>query len=140
MRFIPKKQKFKKVQKGFRPRNVQVVKSLYFMKFGRIAVLSESMGSVTEKQLTSFLASLSKTIKKTGKIVFRIFPHVPVTRKPLEVRMGKGKGGVFTWIQKIKKGTIICEIESSNLKLAYSAFLVARHRLPFKTSLLNYFI
>eukprot|EP01041_Mallomonas_annulata_P000677 gene677-1298_t len=79
---------------------------------------------------------VTKCIKKTGRLRFKIFPQTPITKKPIEVRMGKGKGNVDHWVVKIKPGTMLCFIETNLIAVAKKALKYAQIRLPIKTKII----
>ena len=94
MLFTPKKTKFKKRQKGKRLNTITNVRSLFKLNFGNIALKSIESGHLTSKQINTIKQTVTKIIKKKGKLRINIFPNTPISKKPLEVRMGKGKGNV----------------------------------------------
>jgi large subunit ribosomal protein L16 len=134
--FIPKQQKFQKQQKGRSFKKINSFFNLDSLKFGSIALISLEFGKISSKQLNAVYQSINKIIKKNGRIVMRTFAHTPVSKKPVEVRMGKGKGSVDSWVSKIKVGSIICEIESSNKSLALLALKSAQYRLSIQTKII----
>lgn len=136
MKFIPKKQKFKKQQKGKNLNKIGPLFLLNNLKFGSIGLKSINSSRLKSHQLESIFRSIKKIIKKTGKITLKVFPQTPITKKPIEVRMGKGKGNVDHWISKINAGTIICEVESKFIIKAKKAISLAQIRLPFKTKII----
>jgi large subunit ribosomal protein L16 len=98
-------------------------------------IKSVSFGRLTVSQIKSFKQILSKNIKKTGRLVFSIYPNIPVTKKPIEVRMGKGKGNVDHYIYKIKPGAILCYIETLFVHNILKILNQAQIRLPLKTKI-----
>jgi large subunit ribosomal protein L16 len=94
MLFTPKKTKFKKRQKGKRLNTITNVRSLFKLNFGNIGLKSIESGHLTSKQINTIRQTVNKIIKKKGKLRINIFPNTPMSKKPLEVRMGKGKGNV----------------------------------------------
>jgi len=115
----PKKFKYKKLRKG------KLKKFVYNSKlnFGLIGLKSTESGLITSKQIESARQAISRKIKKKGgKIWIKIFPNIPITKKPNEVRMGKGKGNLSHWAAKIRGGSIIFEIGGVNKKIAIKAF------------------
>ena len=130
MKSQPNYKIIKKEQKG---KSFNRIKSFYSLKkltFGSVALISQESGRLTSKQLSCFYQSVNKAIKKSGRIFLLVFPHTPITKKPLEVRMGKGKGAINHWVAKIKVGTIICEIQSSSQALSKLALYKAKYKLP----------
>jgi large subunit ribosomal protein L16 len=89
---------------------------------------------MTARQIESARRAISRHVKRGGKIWIRIFPDKPITKKPLEVRMGKGKGSVEYWVAQIKPGTMLFEIEGVSEELAREAFELAAAKLPVKTT------
>jgi large subunit ribosomal protein L16 len=135
MILIPKKVKYKKQQKGNSFNKLVKTTSLNSLNFGSFGLKSVTHGKLNSKQIESLYNCLNKTLKKQGKIILRIFPHTPVSNKPIEVRMGKGKGNVSYWISKIKAGTILLELETSLPFLAIKALKIIKKKLPFKTKI-----
>ena len=135
MSFIPRQYKYKKQQKGKSFNKIQNVTCLNELKFGSFSLKSIDFGRLNAKQIESMYQSINKIIKKNGRIVLKVFAHTPVSKKPIEVRMGKGKGNVDHWIAKIKAGTVLCEIESSSKLLAFKALHLAQLRLPIRTKI-----
>ena len=133
--FIPQKQKFKKQQKGKSFNRVSNILNLNNIKFGTFGLKATNFGRLTSSQLKSMYQSINKIIKKTGKIVIPIFPQTPVSKKPIEVRMGKGKGNIDHWIVKVKAGTTLCEIETFSFPLAIKALNFGKIKLPIKTKI-----
>jgi large subunit ribosomal protein L16 len=131
--FIPKKKPYKKYHKGKCVTMLSKYKSIKIFKSNTYYLNALENSTITSKQLATLYQSLNKYTKKTGKISIKIFCHQPRTKKPLEVRMGKGKGNISYWIAKIKAGTFICEILSRFPTLALKALLYAKNKLPFKT-------
>lgn len=134
--FIPKKTKYKKSHKIF---NSVVSKpfDLLKLKFGSVGLKSLSSGRLTSKQIESFKQSIMKSVKKHGVLKLNLFASIPVTKKPLEVRMGKGKGGVNHWVCGVDPGVLICELETSSAAIALNALKIAQYRLPIKTEIIT---
>ena len=124
----PKRTKFRKVQKG---RNTGLAHRGSSVSFGTIALKSVERGQMTARR------TISRRIKRGGKIFIRVFPDKPITSKPLEVRMGKGKGSVEYWVCQIKPGKVLYEIDGVNEELAREAFTLAAAKLPFKTTIVT---
>ncbi|MCV2528253.1 MAG: 50S ribosomal protein L16 [Candidatus Lightella neohaematopini] len=129
----PKKTKFKKMHKG-RNRGLTINSNINFGCFGMKAI---NHGRITAKQIESARRVITKIMKRQGRIWIRIFPDKPITRKPLEVRMGKGKGNVEYWVALVKPGKIIYEISGVTEKIAKEAFKLATTKLPIKTIFVN---
>ncbi|AZP36215.1 50S ribosomal protein L16 [Candidatus Annandia adelgestsuga] len=130
----PKQTKFKKVQKG---KNRGFSNKCTNILFGKFALKAISRGRITSRQIESARRSMSRYVKKEGKIWIRIFPNKPITKKPLEVRMGKGKGNVEYWVTLIKPGRILYEIDGIKQEIAFKALKLASSKLPVKTILIK---
>jgi large subunit ribosomal protein L16 len=135
--FNPKFSKFKKYQKGKLTNKVFKNIDLKIRTKTCIKLISLKHGAITSKQFTAIRFLIKKNIKKKGRLNIKIFPQIAITKKPLEIRMGKGKGGFFTWISKVKKGIAIFEIFcKQSLKKKFLKHLKkAQIRLPIKTRL-----
>lgn len=131
--FIPKNFKFKKQQKGKSIK--KIFSSALVPSTGCIKLKALAFGRLSSDQLKALKQAVNKIIKKRGRIIFKIFPQTPITKKPIEVRMGKGKGGVSHWVAKVQPGTVICFVESEFLMLASKALNYGRIRLPLKTKI-----
>ena len=127
----PKRTKFRKQQKG---RNNGVAVRGSSVSFGEYGLKSTSRGRITARQIEAARRSISRHVKRTGKMWIRIFPDKPITKKPLEVRMGKGKGSVEFWVAQVKPGTMLYEIQGVPEELAREAFTLAAAKLPLKTT------
>lgn len=133
--FIPKNYKFRKQQKG---KNFSKIKSKFYKRStNNVYLKAIDFGRLKSCQLKALKLTLGKKLKKKGRLVFKIFPHTPITKKPLEVRMGKGKGPFDHWIAKIKPGTTICYIETNYKVLAKKGLEYAKVRLPIKTKVFS---
>ena len=126
----PKRTKFRKVQKG---RNTGLAHRGSTVSFGTIALKSVERGQMTARQIEAARRTISRRIKRGGKIFIRVFPDKPITSKPLEVRMGKGKGSVDYWACKVKPGRVMFEIDGVNDEVAREALRLAAMKLPIKT-------
>ena len=133
MLLSPRKFKYKKAQKGSLPNKVLSIKREVI--FGSFALKSMDFGLLTANQIESGRRLIMKKIKKRGKLWVRIFPHIPVSRKPIEIRMGKGKGAVDHWVFKAKPGILLYEIEGLTSKKALELFKQVSKKLPIKTKL-----
>ncbi|ABF14331.1 50S ribosomal protein L16 [Candidatus Palibaumannia cicadellinicola] len=129
----PKRTKFRKMQKG-RNRGLALDTNVNFGTFGLKAV---DRGRLTARQIEAARRTITRAIKRQGKIWIRIFPDKPITEKPLEVRMGKGKGNVENWVALIKPGKILYEIDGVTEELAREALRLAAAKLPMKTTFAN---
>lgn len=127
----PKRTKYRKQQKGDNRGLAHKGSTVSFGEFGLKAV---ERGRITARQIEAARRTISRHVKRGGKIWIRIFPDKPISKKPLEVRMGSGKGSVEYWIAQIKPGTMLYELEGVSEELAREAFKLAAAKLPLKTS------
>ena len=104
------------------------------MSFGEFGLKSTERGALTARQIEAARRVITRYVKRGGKMWIRIFPDVPVTRKPLEVRMGSGKGNVEWWVAKIQPGKMLYELEGVSEVDAREAFKLAAAKLPVKTT------
>lgn len=125
----PKRTKFRKMHKG-RNRGFAISTDVQFGSFGLKAV---DRGRLTARQIEAARIAITRSVKRQGKMWIRIFPDKPITQKPLEVRMGKGKGNVEYWVALIQPGKILYEIEGLSEELSREAFKLAAAKLPIKT-------
>jgi large subunit ribosomal protein L16 len=127
---MPKKVKFRKQQRGRRSglatRGAKV-------SFGDYGLMALEDGWVTARQIEAARIAMTRYIKRGGKIWIRIFPDKPITKKPLETRMGKGKGPPEEWVCVVKPARILYEMEGVTREIAEAAFRLAAHKLPIKT-------
>ncbi|WP_430461222.1 50S ribosomal protein L16 [Thalassolituus sp. LLYu03] len=128
---LPKRTKFRKVQTG-RNRGLAIRGSK--VSFGEYALKATGRGRLTSRQIEAARRALTRKVKRGGKIWIRVFPDKPITEKPLEVRMGKGKGNVEYWVCQIQPGKVLYEIEGVPEELAREAFALAAAKLPFETA------
>jgi large subunit ribosomal protein L16 len=136
MSFIPNRSKFRKHQKGRAFNRINKKIDFDQLKFGSIGLKSLDFGRLNSKQIESVRQAVNKVIKKSGRTIIHAFPDSPVSKKPAEVRMGKGKGAVSHWVFKIRPGFLLCEVESSSSVLAIKALENAQTRLPMKTKII----
>lgn len=129
----PAKVKYRKQQKG---RLRGKAKGGYEISFGTVALLSTSNGWVTSRQIEASRVAATRHVKRGAKVWIRFFPDKPITKKPAEVRMGKGKGGVEGWVAPIKEGRILFEIGGVEDELAKRALELAGHKLPVGTKII----
>jgi large subunit ribosomal protein L16 len=135
--FIPKKVKFKKQQKGKLCNKIKIFSlELYQLHVGTIGLKALTASRFSSKQVFTFKQTINKYLKKTGKLILNLFPNIPITKKPLEVRMGKGKGSIDTWIFKIQPGFILCEIITDNKICAIETLHIVQKKLNFKTKII----
>jgi large subunit ribosomal protein L16 len=104
------------------------------VSFGEFGLKSLDRGRLTARQIEAARRTISRHVKRGGKLWIRVFPDKPISKKPLEVRMGSGKGSVEYWIAQIKPGTILYELEGVSEDLAREAFRLASAKLPLKTT------
>ena len=126
----PKKTKFRKAHKGRIHGDAKGGTVLNFGSFGMKALQPER---ITARQIEAARRAITRHIKRQGRVWIRIFPDVPVTKKPTEVRMGKGKGSVEFWAAKVKPGRIIFELDGVNETLAREALELGSSKLPIRT-------
>ena len=127
----PKRTKFRKQQKG---RNRGLALSGSKVSFGQYALKSTTRGQLTARQIEAARRTITRKVKRGGKLWIRVFPDVPITKKPIEVRQGKGKGNVEYWVAKIQPGRVIYEIEGVSEEMAREAFKLAAAKLPVRTT------
>ncbi|HYW93341.1 MAG TPA: 50S ribosomal protein L16 [Gammaproteobacteria bacterium] len=126
----PKRTKFRKQQKGHNRGTAQRGDRI---AFGEYALKATERGRVTARQIEAARRAITRHVKRGGKIWIRVFPDVPVTKKPIEVRMGKGKGNVEYWVAKVQPGRILYEMEGVSEPMAREALRLASAKLPVKT-------
>lgn len=126
----PKRVKFRKRQKG---RIKGPASGGTYVAFGDIGLKAMESGKLTNQQIEAARIAMMRHIKRGGRVWIRIFPDHPFTSKPLEVRMGKGKGAPAGWYAPVKPGRVLYEIKGVNLELAREALVRAQHKLPIKT-------
>lgn len=127
----PKRTKFRKQHKG---RNRGLASRGSEVSFGEFGLKATDRGRITARQIEAARRTISRTVKRGGKLYIRIFPDKPITNKPLEVRQGKGKGNVEYWVALIQPGRMLYEIEGVSEDLAREAFALASAKLPIKTT------
>ena len=127
----PKRTKFRKMFKG---KNRGLAQNGNRVSFGDFGLKAAERGKLTARQIEAARRAMTRHIKRGGKIWIRVFPDVPISSKPLEVRMGKGKGNVDYWVSKIQPGSVLYEIEGVSEELAREAFKLAAAKLPIKTT------
>jgi len=130
----PKRTKFRKQMKG---RNRGLANSGNKVSFGEFALKATTRGQVTARQIEAARRAITRRVKRGGKLWIRIFPDVPITKKPIEVRQGKGKGNVEYWVAKIQPGRVLYEMEGVSEELAREAFKLAAAKLPVRTTFVN---
>ena len=130
----PKRTKYRKQQKGrvggIKPNNTQ-------LQFGRYGLKSLGSGRITSQTIEAVRRAITRQFKRSGQVWIRVYPDIPVTSKPSEVRMGKGKGAPSYWVCRIQSGQILYEMDGVSQTLAKQAALLAFHKLPFKTAFVS---
>jgi large subunit ribosomal protein L16 len=127
----PKRTKFRKQFKG---RNRGVATRGNKVSFGEYGLKAAEFGRITSRQIEAARRALSRHVKRGGKVWIRIFPDKPITKKPLEVRQGKGKGSVEYWVALVQPGRMMFEIEGIPKEMAREALKLAAAKLPVKTT------
>ena len=127
----PKRTKFRKVQTG---RNRGLAQRGNKVSFGDFGLKATTRGRLTSRQIESARRTITRTVKRGGKLYIRVFPDKPISKKPLEVRMGKGKGNVEYWVAQVQPGRMLYEIEGVSEELAREAFALASAKLPMGTT------
>mgnify|MGYP003574061195 FL=1 len=130
----PRRTKFRKQQKG---RNRGLALRGSKVSFGEYALKATDRGRMTSRPIEAARRTITRHVKRGGKLWIRVFPDVPVTKKPIEVRQGKGKGNVEYWIAQIQPGRVLYEIEGVSEDVAREAFKLAAAKLPFRTAFVS---
>lgn len=125
----PKRTKYRKIMKS---RNRGLAAG-HNVSFGEIGLQASGRCRMTARQIEAARRAMTRHIKRGGKVWIRVFPDVPITKKPLEVRQGKGKGNVEYWVAKIQPGKVLYEMEGVQEDVARQAFKLAAAKLPFQT-------
>jgi large subunit ribosomal protein L16 len=126
----PKRTKFRKAHKG---RIHGAAKGGFELSFGAYGLKAVEPGRITARQIEAARRAITRHMKRVGKVWIRVFPDVPVSRKPAEVRMGSGKGSPEYWVARIHPGRIMFEIDGVQKNLALEAFALASAKLPIKS-------
>ncbi len=127
---MPKRVKYRKKQRGKMKGNAQKGNSI---SFGTYALKAMESGWISSRQIEATRIAITRHMKREGKVWIRIFPDKPVTNKPAETRMGKGKGSPEYWVAVVRPGRIMFEIEGVSFDLAKECMRLASHKLPIKT-------
>ena len=127
----PKRTKFRKQHKG---RNRGLAQRGNTVAFGEYGLKATGRGRLTARQIEAARRAMTRYVKRGGKIWIRVFPDKPITKKPLEVRQGKGKGNVEYWVAQIQPGRMLYEMEGVTEDIAREAFRLAAAKLPFATT------
>src|ERR1700752_4424022 len=130
MALMPKRSKFRKMQKG---QHAGISKGGNFVHFGEYGIQVLERGRITNQQIEACRVTINRFFQRRGKVWIRIFPDKPVTKKPAEVRMGKGKGAVDHWVAVVRPGRIIFEIGGVREEVAKEAVRLAGNKLPIAT-------
>jgi large subunit ribosomal protein L16 len=130
----PKRTKYRKVHKG---RNTGVATSGAKVSFGEYGLKSLERGRLTARQIEAARRAMARAMKRAGRIYIRVFPDKPITQKPLEVRMGNGKGSVEYWVAEIQPGKMLYEVEGIPPEVVKEAFELASAKLPLKTTIVQ---
>lgn len=126
----PARTKYRKIQKG---RNRGMATSGHSISFGDYGLKSVATGQLTSRQIEAARRAIVRSVKRGGKLWIRVFPDKPVSKKPAEVRMGKGKGNTEFWCFEVKPGKVLYEMEGVGIEAARKAFRLGAAKLPFKT-------
>ena len=130
----PKKVKYRKQQKG-RMRGIRTAGSA--LNFGDFGLQAMEPGRLTARQIEAARIAMTRFIKRSGRIWIRVFPDKPITKKPAETRMGKGKGPPEEWVAVVRPGRILYEMEGVNEEIGREAFRLAGHKLPIATKFVS---
>ena len=130
----PRKVKYRKVQKG---RRRGMANTGNYVAFGTFGLKAMEAGWITSRQIEAARISISRRVRKVGRMWIRIFPDKSITKKPAETRMGKGKGAPEYWVAVVKPGRVLFEIDGLDREAAEEAFRVCSYKLPIKTKTVN---
>ena len=130
----PKRTKFRKTHKG---RNRGLAHRGSKVSFGEFGLKATGRGRITARQIEAARRAMTRHIKRGGKVWIRVFPDKPISKKPAETRMGKGKGNVEFWVCKIQPGRVLYEMEGVTETIAREAFRLAAAKIPFKTTFVS---
>ena len=130
----PKRTRYRKQQKG---RNRGLASRGNRVSFGEFGLKATGRGRLTARQIEAARRAMTRHARRGGKVWIRVFPDKPITKKPLEVRQGKGKGSVEYWVAQIKPGRILYEMEGVSEEVARRAFELAAAKLPFSTTVVS---
>jgi large subunit ribosomal protein L16 len=131
---MPKKVKFRKVQRGRMKGKAWRGSSI---AFGEYALKAMECGWITSRQIEAARIAMTRFIKRGGKVWIRLFPDKPITKKPAETRMGKGKGAPEEWVAVIRPGKVLFEMEGVDVATARAAMRLAAHKIPLETKFLS---
>ena len=130
----PRKIKYRKIQKG---RRRGMANTGNYVAFGTYGLKAMEAGWITSRQIEAARISISRRVRKVGRMWIRIFPDKSITKKPAETRMGKGKGAPEYWVAVVKPGRVLFEVDGLDQKAAEEAFRVCSYKLPIKTKIVN---
>lgn len=130
----PKRTKFRKMQKS---RNRGLAQRGSKVSFGDVGLKALERGRITARQIEAARRAMTRYVKRGGRVWIRVFPDKPITKKPLEVRMGKGKGSVEYWVAQVQPGKILYEMEGVTPEIAKEAMRLAAAKLPVKTAVVT---
>ena len=130
----PKKTEYRKHHRGNRK---GMAKGGSYVAFGSYGLKATESGWITSRQIEACRISITRVVRKIGKMWIRIFPDKPITKKPAETRMGKGKGSPEYWVANVRPGRILFEVEGISKELAQEAFRIAGNKLAIKTKLVS---
>lgn len=132
---MPSRTKYRKVRKG--RVHGKVATSLNELTYGSFGLIAMGSGRISSRQIEAARQAMTRYVKRGGQIWIRIFPHIPVTRKPQDVKMGSGKGSPEFFVAKVKPGTIMFEMDGVNQEIAMEAMRLAGHKLSVKTAFIE---
>ena len=130
----PKRTKFRKMHKG---RNRGLAQAGNAVSFGEYGLKALERGRMTARQIESARRAINRHVRRGGKLWIRVFPDKPISKKPLEVRMGKGNGNVEYWVALVQPGLVLYEMQGVSEEMAREAFRLAAAKLPFKTAFVS---
>ena len=130
----PSRTKYRKQQKG---RNRGLAQRGNKVSFGEFGLKAVGRGRMTSRQIESARRAMTRHVRRGGKVWIRVFPDKPITKKPLEVRQGKGKGAVEYWVAQVQPGRVLYEMEGVSETVAKEAFKLAAAKLPFPTAVVR---
>ncbi|HOV33123.1 MAG TPA: 50S ribosomal protein L16 [Candidatus Hydrogenedens sp.] len=130
----PRRTKYRKQQRG---RRRGVAKGATEVNFGEYGLKALETDWITARQIEAARIAITRYLKRGGKVFLRIFPDKPISKKPAETRMGKGKGAPEEWVAVVKRGRILFEVEGVTKELAEEAFRLAGHKLPIRTTIVK---
>lgn len=131
---MPKRTKFRKMMKG---RNRGYATRGTELAYGDYGLKAIEAGRINSRQIEAARVAMTRYVKRQAKVWITVFPDKPLTKKPLQVRMGKGKAGVEEWVMNIKPGRIIFEMAGASEEVARAALTLSVHKLPFKTKIVT---